>query len=206
VLSNGALARGAYPLSGQVDFPIPPDLAHAVVGLISEIEPSAQISVEIMGLEFGMNRRPDSATLWAVNSATPEMLLSVEEAIARSPRKIAAGGLDKKLTGLVRALNEKFGGRIEVIPSNDCTFLNIVMAGVSKSNALSALLNRSGTALKDAMAFGDDNPDLDMLSACGYSVAMANASPEIKAAAKFQTLSNNEDGVAVVLERMLKTI
>jgi hydroxymethylpyrimidine pyrophosphatase-like HAD family hydrolase len=206
VLSNGALARGVHPLGGHVDFPMPPDLALAVVRLILEIEPSTQITVEIMGLEFGMNRRPDAATLWAVNSSTPEMLLSMEQAIARSPRKIAAGGLGKELTGLVRALNEKFGGRIEVIPSNDCSFLNIVMAGVSKSKALAALLISGDIALKDVMAFGDDYPDLDMLTACGYSVAMANASPEIKAAAKFQTLSNNEEGVAVVLERMLNII
>jgi hydroxymethylpyrimidine pyrophosphatase-like HAD family hydrolase len=32
VLTNGALARGVYPLSGQVDFPLSPDLARAVVG------------------------------------------------------------------------------------------------------------------------------------------------------------------------------
>jgi hydroxymethylpyrimidine pyrophosphatase-like HAD family hydrolase len=50
------------------------------------------------------------------------------------------------------------------------------------------------------MAFGDDLPDLEILQACGMSVAMANAFPEIKTACSYQTASNDEDGVAIVLE------
>ncbi len=52
-------------------------------------------------------------------------------------------------------------------------------------------------------AFGDDIPDVELLAACGLSVAVANAAPEVRAAAKYHTASNDEDGVAVALERML---
>jgi hydroxymethylpyrimidine pyrophosphatase-like HAD family hydrolase len=44
------------------------------------------------------------------------------------------------------------------------------------------------------MTFGDDLPDLEMLQACGISIAMANAIPEVKAACSYHTASNDEDG------------
>ena len=53
------------------------------------------------------------------------------------------------------------------------------------------------------IAFGDDLPDLEMLQACGTSVAMANAIPEVKASCSYHTASNDEDGVALVIEQML---
>jgi len=56
------------------------------------------------------------------------------------------------------------------------------------------------------IVFGDDLPDLDMLRACGIPVAMANAYPEIKAVCAYETAGNDEDGVAVVLEKMLDEI
>jgi hypothetical protein len=74
---------------------------------------------------------------------------------------------------------------------------------VSKPNAIRKLLDPQGISLNDVLAFGDDFPDLDMLRECGISVAMANALPQIKAVCKYHTASNDEDGVALVLEKML---
>ena len=47
---------------------------------------------------------------------------------------------------------------------------------------------------------------MDKLKECGISVAMANAFPEVKAVCKYETASNDEDGVAQVLEKLLSTI
>ena len=54
------------------------------------------------------------------------------------------------------------------------------------------------------MAFGDDFNDLGMISTVGYGIAMGNAIPEIKAAAKDITCTNNQDGVARYLEQLLQ--
>lgn len=54
------------------------------------------------------------------------------------------------------------------------------------------------------MAFGDDFNDLGMISTVGYGIAMGNAIPEIKAAAKDITGTNNQDGVARYLEQVLQ--
>lgn len=53
------------------------------------------------------------------------------------------------------------------------------------------------------MAIGDSQNDLDMLKAAGFSVAMANAGQEVKDAADYVTLSNDEDGVAAVVEKFV---
>lgn len=53
------------------------------------------------------------------------------------------------------------------------------------------------------MAIGDSQNDLDMLKAAGFSVAMANAAQEVKDAADYVTLSNDEDGVAAVVEKFV---
>jgi len=66
------------------------------------------------------------------------------------------------------------------------------------------LLNAAGIKMKDVLAFGDDSPDIDMLSECGISVAMANAIPGILNIAEYQTASNDDDGVALVLERLIE--
>ena len=47
---------------------------------------------------------------------------------------------------------------------------------------------------------GDDFNDIGMLKLCGTGVAMKNAIPQVKEVADFETLSNNEDGVAKYIE------
>ena len=50
------------------------------------------------------------------------------------------------------------------------------------------------------IAVGDDFNDIGMLKLCGTGVAMKNAIPQVKEVADYETLSNNEDGVAKYIE------
>ena len=84
------------------------------------------------------------------------------------------------------------------------TLGEVMSACASKATGLVALLARWSMSLQDVVAFGDDTPDIEMLHECGMGVAMANAPPEVKSAADRVTLSNDEDGVAAVLEEMLE--
>jgi hydroxymethylpyrimidine pyrophosphatase-like HAD family hydrolase len=56
---------------------------------------------------------------------------------------------------------------------------------------------------EEMVAIGDGYNDLSMLQYAGYSVAMNNAPEDIKAVCNHVTLSNNEDGVAVLIEDFL---
>ncbi len=83
------------------------------------------------------------------------------------------------------------------------TFVEISAAGVHKALALRDLCGRLRVAASEVVAFGDMPNDLPMLEWAGLGVAVANAHPEVLAEVDEVTLSNEEDGVAVVLERLL---
>jgi hydroxymethylpyrimidine pyrophosphatase-like HAD family hydrolase len=73
-----------------------------------------------------------------------------------------------------------------------------------KASGLKQLLGHFDENYDNLMAFGDEENDLGMLTAAKVGVAMANAIPAVKAATDFDTLSNDEDGVAVFLENYFK--
>lgn len=75
--------------------------------------------------------------------------------------------------------------------------------GVSKGAGLARWCAERGIAAADVWAFGDMPNDLPMLGWAGRAYAVANAHPDVLAAADEVCPGNDEDGVAVVLERLL---
>ena len=75
--------------------------------------------------------------------------------------------------------------------------------GVSKADALSRFVRARGLAPADVWAFGDMPNDIPMLTWAGAGFAVGNASADVRAAADAITYSNDEDGVAAVIERAL---
>lgn len=92
---------------------------------------------------------------------------------------------------------------VELTASNDHDF-ELVPAGVDKGRTLALLALMYGIPLEQCAAVGDSDNDLAMLRAVGSPVAMGNASPAVKAAAKWTTASNREEGVAQAILRCLE--
>lgn len=88
------------------------------------------------------------------------------------------------------------------IPEN----LEMNNINANKGYALSALCRILNISENEVMAFGDSGNDCEMLRTAGYSFATANAWDEAKKAAKSVTLSNEDDGVAVQIEKYLESI
>lgn len=90
-------------------------------------------------------------------------------------------------------------------PARDLSILDLLPPGVSKGWALQRLAKRLGIERAEVMAIGDNWNDLDMLEWAGQAIVMGNAAPELRTHAKTrgwkQAPPNDEDGVAVVLER-----
>ncbi|MGW2646807.1 HAD family hydrolase [Streptomyces sp. NPDC001393] len=78
-------------------------------------------------------------------------------------------------------------------------------SGVTKATGLALAAERLGIEAEEALAFGDMPNDIPMFDWAGRGVAMADAHPELKAVADEITLSNEDDGIAVVLERLFPT-
>ena len=84
-------------------------------------------------------------------------------------------------------------------------WLDISHPNVDKSYALSLIQKDLKITEKETMVFGDYKNDLQMLKLGHYSYAMKNAHPEVKQIASFETKSNYEEGVEVVLDAVLKS-
>ena len=81
--------------------------------------------------------------------------------------------------------------------------LEFTKAGVHKGVGLARLAEYLNVAMGDTMAIGDTENDLQILRTAALGVAMGNATKEIKEAADYITLSNEEDGVAAALRHFL---
>ncbi|MEU9794833.1 Cof-type HAD-IIB family hydrolase [Streptomyces sparsogenes] len=90
--------------------------------------------------------------------------------------------------------------------SSPTALLEISGLGVSKASTLARCCAQRGIAPEEVVAFGDMPNDLDMLAWAGTSYAMANAHPHVLGSTTHRTVSNEEDGVAAAIERILERL
>lgn len=83
-------------------------------------------------------------------------------------------------------------------------WVDISHPNANKGIALKLLQDKLGIKKEETMAFGDFNNDLEMLELAHFSYAMENAHPNVKKIARFQTKSNNDEGVEIILEELLR--
>ena len=158
-------------------------------------------------------KAPDYATDEHYLRIVREFRRPVPELKAHLRETAASGGVQKimlfsrradaearELAAIRREMAEKFPD-IKVTAStwNDLEFN---ASAAHKGNALKRFAEHLGLTLDNCAAFGDGLNDLSMIEAAGLGVAMSNAVPEVKAAASRIAPSNDEDGVAVVLEEL----
>ena len=94
-----------------------------------------------------------------------------------------------------------------VTPTSSFLF-NVELGGAttSKAHALQALLDEWQMTSQQVMAFGDSENDLGMIQLAGIGVAMANGMEEVRQAADLLAESNEEDGVAKIIEQLIGDI
>ncbi|MEU5433990.1 HAD family hydrolase [Streptomyces sp. NPDC020719] len=127
----------------------------------------------------------DVAELWSaplnkVYIQHPEL---DDDALARIARQVVGSLVDVVMAG---------AGVVELLP-----------LGLSKATGLSLAARRLGCRSTDTIAFGDMPNDIPMFGWAQHGVAMANAHDELKAVAHEITASNEDDGIAVVLEQLM---
>jgi Cof subfamily protein (haloacid dehalogenase superfamily) len=90
------------------------------------------------------------------------------------------------------------------LSSADEENIEFMQAGISKGEALGFAAGHSGIPLERTMAIGDNFNDMEMIALAGFGVAMGNAVPQLKEKADWVTATNDEDGLALAIEKMLK--
>lgn len=146
------------------------------------------------------------------NRKAIEIVKPLEKALVDGEDPIqgmVAGGLSKMRNAEKALKDSEWNDACECIrteyPGRDLSILDLLPPGVSKGWALTRLAANLGIDRKETMAIGDNWNDVDMLEWAGQGVVMANAAQELRTMAKMrgwkQAPPNDEDGVAVVLEK-----
>lgn len=82
-------------------------------------------------------------------------------------------------------------------------WLDVMPLGVNKGHAIQEIQKLLDISFEETMVFGDYLNDAEMMTSAYYSYAMANAHPELFRLARFQTASNDDDGVTLKIQEML---
>ncbi|MFG2172293.1 HAD family hydrolase [Streptomyces niveus] len=104
---------------------------------------------------------------------------------------------------LAKVARETVGSMVAVVMAGPGV-VEILPLGLSKATGLSLAARRLGVTAADTIAFGDMPNDIPMFGWARHGVAMANAHEALKAVADEVTASNEDDGIAVVLEKLLQ--
>ncbi|MCD8370756.1 MAG: HAD family hydrolase [Clostridiales bacterium] len=99
-------------------------------------------------------------------------------------------------------IREKYRDRLKITISGDM-WMDCMAKGINKGYAVRLLQESLNITPKETMVFGDQMNDIEMLNQAYYSFAVANARPEVKAAARFQADSNRNNGVLKILKGLL---
>lgn len=83
-------------------------------------------------------------------------------------------------------------------------WFSVSNSNCSKGNALKIVSKYLNIPIENTIAIGNDKNDISMFEIAGLSVAVANASDDIKSKVNYITLSNDDDGVAIFLETLIK--
>jgi Cof subfamily protein (haloacid dehalogenase superfamily) len=208
ICGNGAAVVDLHGGPGTHRFVKVRDLALGnaldAVRLVREAAPGTVYAIE---QTYGFYQEPDYPKL---HMETPDTLAPAEELLAPGGAgteqpilKILAYHPTLDPDAFLTVARLAVGERATITRSSPSALLEISGPGVSKASTLALCCAERGISHEEVVAFGDMPNDVEMLTWAGRSYAMGNAHPDVIAAASGQTVANNEDGVAVVIEQML---
>jgi Cof subfamily protein (haloacid dehalogenase superfamily) len=198
ICANGALVYDLHTERVVAAHPIEVEHAHALVRMLRAAIPGLAFGVEAVDAPFA--HEPSYRPRWTTDPGTvvAEIETLLSEPVAKLLGRHEAMGSDELLARAREVVGEELA---TLTHSSRDGLLEISAAGISKASTLEALCAEHDLGAADAVAFGDMPNDLPMLAWAAHSVAVANAHPEVLAAVDEVTGSNDDDGVAVVLER-----
>lgn len=184
--------------------PIPLDLAIEAVRFAAEHGMTPVVYIEAGLVAPGWDANIEE--LVEHHEPAPEIAPDLVAALRNShqPHKIILMNQDLARVAIFQqALEDRFAGRGQVLRSGLASVIELLPCGVSKATALRLILDQSGYSAEETISFGDNCNDLAMLQMAAIGVAMRNSPADVRDGADYVTASNDEDGVALALERFV---
>ena len=201
VCANGALLYDLHTERVVRAHLLEADTAGGIVAALRRDLPGIGFAVERGpkdGVPGGFAREPAYIPRWDNGELTVEQ---VPELVASGVVKLLARHERMSSDDLLAAARRSIGEIAEITHSSSGGLLEISAAGISKASGLAAVAAEFGVRSADVIAFGDMPNDLPMLAWAGRAVGMANAHHEVLALVDEVAASNDDEGVAQVLER-----
>jgi Cof subfamily protein (haloacid dehalogenase superfamily) len=198
ICANGALVYDLHREEVVERFELAVEVGREVVERLRAALPGIAFAVE-HGDRFGREPAYVARFDWLEQRVAP-----VADLLDAPAVKLLVRHEERDVDELHAAAREILGDLVEVTHSSPAgpALLEISAAGVSKATTLARFCAERSIDAGAVLAFGDMPNDLPMLAWAGTSYAVANAHPDVLAATDGHTASNDEDGVAQVLERL----
>jgi Cof subfamily protein (haloacid dehalogenase superfamily) len=197
ICANGALLYDLHTERVIEEHLIDPNSLRQVIASLRRELPSVAF-----GVDYGVDFVYDDGYLARWDAEAPgARIVSPEELVARPAAKLLIQHQELDTDTLLEHARKTAGDLATFTHSGYGGLLEVSASGVSKASALARLCEERGIPAEDVLALGDMPNDLPMLAWAGTAYAVANAHPEVLAAVRARTATNNEDGVAQVLER-----
>jgi Cof subfamily protein (haloacid dehalogenase superfamily) len=200
------LAQGGWVLDLADPVPLRAERlpGHVLTTVLADLEVEVgPLSVMVEALEH-----PD-APLWGDLDPTWRYPVAVQErpraeCLTGDVIKAFARSFDRHVDDLLAAAQRIVPASVASVTQAGLNYVEICPPGVDKGTGLAVVAQSLGVDPADVLVFGDMPNDLPMFAWAGWSrVAVANAHPSILDVADEVTLTNDEDGVAVYLDRLL---
>jgi Cof subfamily protein (haloacid dehalogenase superfamily) len=196
---------------GELD---PRSLLPTDVLLDRRLTPSAARVIVTAALTHKIEPNVYTPTEWRVRALSPEIRTECE-IVGSSPvvTPVLLSENEKPSKIMLIARDDERTKRLPIIanlikPLSTTTFskpnyLEIIPIGVNKAKGLAAIAQKLEIELSQSAAIGDGLNDLEMLTEVGLGIAMGNAPEVVKSAAKWVTQTNDEEGVAQAVKRLM---
>ena len=162
-----------------------------------DIAQRAGQEADVEKIKSGIQKRIDNGTLKVVDNYD-----KIQDTPGEIVMKILA--FDSDLEKIDRVSETLAKSESLAISSSSRGNIEITHSDAQKGIALNTIAERLNIDMENVMAIGDNMNDVSMLERVGYSVAMENAAPEVKAIAKYETDSNEQSGVGKAIMKLLR--
>ena len=180
--------------------PIPLELARDIVAALAEEghSPNVYVDDEL----YVATDTPEARAYADLNRIDFHVVGPLLDWLDEPPTKLVCVGEPAVLDALEPRMKSRFGDRAHIAKSLP-HFLEFARAGVTKGAGMDFLAAHLGFTKAETIAFGDGENDLELVEWAGFSIAVGNAHPVVKARADLVAPPADEEGVAQVLEAFL---
>lgn len=195
ICANGALIYDVHARAVIERHSLAGDVALTVAQAIRQVAPGVSFAIE---RDLGYGHEPDFPGRWPAPEDT--VVAELDALLIEPVAKLLA--LHQKLDAqeFIALASAAVGDLAAATHSGHAAVVEISAANVSKATSLARFCAERGIGPADVVAFGDMPNDVPMLAWAGKSYAVGNAHPAAVAAADHRCASNDEDGVARVVE------